>query len=205
MGVYRRYVAPLLVNATCASSLLDRARTRACEGLEGTVLEVGFGAGRNLDFYPSTVTRVLAVEPSEVAMRVARRHIERSSIPVQHVSTHGESIDLPDASCDHALATFTLCSVTDPHATLREIARVLRPGGRLHFAEHGLAPDPGVARWQRRLDPLEMRLADGCHLTRDPVALLVAAQFELDWIEQKYAGGPKPWAYFSIGVAHPTT
>ena len=201
MGLYRRYLAPLLINATCSSKVLGRARRATCEGLSGDVLEIGFGAGNNVDFYPEGVNRVYAVEPSDLAWRLAHRRLATRALRIERVSTHGESIDLPDASCDAALCTFTLCSVADPERTLAEVARVLRPGAILHLAEHGLAPDPRVARWQRRLEPLERRVADGCHLTRDPVELVIRAGFEFVRLDQGFAPGPRPWTYITVATA----
>jgi len=118
-----------------------------------------------------------------------------------HVGLDGQALELSDESCDSALATFTLCTVPDARRALDEVVRVLRPGGSLHFLEHGLSPDARVARWQRRLDPLQRALAAGCHLTRDPLALVADAGLELTWSEQRYASGPKAWSYFTVGVA----
>ncbi len=131
----------------------------------------------------------------------SRRRIESSSVPVELVGLDGQSIPLPDDSCDDALCTFTLCTIPDVNAALAEVLRVLRPGGRFHFLEHGLAPDAGVAAWQRRLEPLQRRLADGCHLTRDPVELVRGSGFILDDVDQRYGVGPKPWSWFTRGVA----
>jgi SAM-dependent methyltransferase len=113
----------------------------------------------------------------------------------------GQAIALPDASCDAALSTFTLCTVADPAKVLAGLRRVLRSEGRFHFLEHGIAPEPSVARWQRRLDPWQRRLADGCHLTRNTLALVGQAGFVVERYEQGYAAGPKPWSYFTMGLA----
>ena len=204
MGLYQRVLAPRLINWACARPLFDKGRTMVCEGLHGIVIEVGFGAGNNIDFYPKAVTKVLAVEPSVISNREAAKRIARSQTPIEHVGLDGQRLALGDASCDSALITFTLCTIPDVPAALRELHRVLRPGGTLHFLEHGLAPDPGVMRWQRRLEPLEKVLADGCHLTRDPAALVKAAGFEITTLDQRYAAGPKPWTYMTFGVAERT-
>jgi ubiquinone/menaquinone biosynthesis C-methylase UbiE len=180
---------------------MERWRAHVTTGLAGRVVEVGFGSGLNLEHYPEEVEVVLAVEPAELARKLARKRIEHSGIKVMHVGLDGQAIPLDDASCDGALATFTLCTVPDAHQVLVEIARVLRPGRSFHFLEHGLSPDASVARWQHRLDPLQRTLADGCHLTREPLALVADAGFALDWSEERYARGPKPWSYFTIGVA----
>lgn len=203
MGCYRDQVLPRLLAAAGAAPGLRPWRQRVCDGLTGRVVEIGFGAGANLDAYPAAVTEVLAVEPAPLARRLAARRLARSALRVSHAGLDGEHLELDDDSCDAALVTFTLCTLADPAGALGELRRVLRPGGRLHFLEHGLAPDPPVARLQARLDPLQHRLAGGCRLTREPLALLDDGDFALDWAEQAYASGPKPWTFLSVGVAHP--
>ncbi len=201
MGLYQRVVVPRLVDWACSLPLMSVWRERVCAGLLGEVLEVGFGSGLNLAHYPAAVTRVDAVEPSEASFARAQRRVTHATPPVVRVGLDGHHLELADESCDAALITFTLCTVSDPLRVLAEVRRVLRPEGQLHFLEHGLAPDARTARWQRRLDPLERVIADGCHLTRDAVSLVRAAGFEILGVEQGYAKGPKPWSYFSVGVA----
>ena len=201
MGLYREHVVPRLVELTCGAKGVERYRRSAMEGLSGRVLEIGFGSGLNIPHYPGAVTEVLAVEPAATARRIAEGRIAAASVPVVHVGLDGQAVDLPDASCDSALCTFSLCTIPDPGRALGEVARILVPGGRLHVLEHGRAPEPGIARWQRRIDPIERRIADGCHLSRDPVALLEAAGFSLERCEQRYVSGPKPWSYFTMAVA----
>ncbi len=167
-------------------------------GLAGTVVEIGFGSGFNVPFYPSGVDRVLAVEPSVTALRLAAGRIAASDVPVEPVGLDGGALPLDDGTCDGALCTFTLCTVPDPSAVLAEVRRVLRPQGRFHFLEHGLAPDPKVVAFQHRMEPLQRRLADGCHLTRDPLALAGEAGFVADGVEQRYGAGPKAWSYLTV-------
>ena len=124
-----------------------------------------------------------------------------ATVRVEHVGLDGQDIPLEDASCDAALFTFTLCTVPDPTRTLFEVRRVLRPGGAIHFLEHGLSPDPGVAKWQRRLEPVQRRVADGCHLTRDASSLVREAGFVMRRNEQRYVRGPKPWCWLTLGAA----
>lgn len=190
---------PRIVDRACGSAALRPWRTRAASGLRGVVVEIGFGSGTNLSAYPGEVERVLAVEPSSTARRLAERRIERSSITVEHVGLDGEALPIADASCDGALSTFTLCTIPDVEQALAEVFRVLRPGGRFHFLEHGLSPDQRVARRQRRLDPLERRFAGGCSLIRRPLELVVAAGFEVESTESCYVGGPKPWTWITVG------
>jgi ubiquinone/menaquinone biosynthesis C-methylase UbiE len=198
---YRDHVLPRLVDRACGGKGMERWRTKVSDGLRGRVVEVGFGSGLNIVHYPSEVDVVFAVEPAALARRMAQKRIDRSPVTIEHVGLDGQAIPLDDESCDCALATFTLCTVPDARQVLAELRRVLKPGGSFHFLEHGLSPDDSVARWQRRLDPWQCRLADGCHLTRDPLVLLAQAGFRLEWSQQRYARGPRPWSYFTVGVA----
>ncbi len=201
MGIYRERFLPHLVDKACGSAELARWRERVTEGLSGTVVEIGFGSGLNVPVYPPEVTEVFAVEPALVARRLAEGRVAASHARIVHVGLDGQSLPLDDDSCDGALATFTLCTIPDPTVALAELRRVLRPGGRFHFLEHGLAPDARVATWQRRIEPVQRRVADGCHLTRDPVALVADAGFVVERHESRYASGPKPWTWMTEGFA----
>jgi SAM-dependent methyltransferase len=198
---YRQQVVPRLVALTCGAKGLAGLRERTVEGLRGRVVEIGFGSGFNVPHYPGAVEEVLAVEPSATAFRLAGRRVRASTVPVRQVGLDGQSLPLDDASCDAALSTFALCTIPDVGAALSEIHRVLRPGGRLHFLEHGLAPDARVQAFQHRVEPLQRRVADGCHLTRDPVALVGDAGFVLEDVDQDYGAGPKAWSYLTRAVA----
>lgn len=201
MGFYRAHLLPRLVDRACGTAALRQWRAEVTKGLYGRVVEVGFGSGLNVEHYPADVEVVYAVEPAVVARRLAAKRVEASGVRLEHVGLDGQDIPLEDASCDAALSTFTLCTVPRPDLVLTELRRVLVPGARFHFLEHGISPDESVARWQRRLDPWQQRLADGCHLTRDAVTLVTAAGFVLEHSEQRYAKGPKPWSWFTLGVA----
>lgn len=197
-------MVPRLTDWSLRGEDIDALRTEVCAGLTGRVLEIGFGSGLNLRFLPPAVTSVSAVEPADHAWAIAAARRERSSVPVERSGLDGQRLDAPSGSFDSALVTFSLCTVPDPTQALAEISRVLEPGGRLHFLEHGLAPDPDVARWQRRLEPLQSRLFAGCHLTRDTPALVRAAGFDIVELRQEYLPGPRmgrPWTYGSLGVA----
>jgi len=179
-------------------------RGLACAGLTGRVLEIGFGGGLNVRFYPTAVTAVSAVEPSDVGWGLSAPRRAASTVPVERTSLDGQRLTEATASCDSALSTFTICTIPDPALALSEVRRVLLPGGRLHVLEHGLAPDAGVHRWQHRLEPLQRRLAGGCHLTRDVPALLAAAGFVVEELEAAYLPGPglsRPWTYVTRVVA----
>jgi ubiquinone/menaquinone biosynthesis C-methylase UbiE len=201
MGWYREQVLPRLVDRACGTGELRRWRERVTAGLSGTILEIGFGSGLNVPLYPPEVALVYAVEPALVARRLAEPRVEASPARVEHIGLRGEEIPLEDASCDGALSTFTLCTIGGVDRALAEVWRVLRPGAPFHFLEHGLAPDQRVATWQRRIEPLQRRVADGCHLTRDAAALVEGAGFELVEVESRYAKGPKPWSWFTVGRA----
>ena len=197
MGFYRRYVAPRVVDLICSPQALGKWRARCVAELEGTVVEVGFGAGRNLAYYPSTVREVVAIEPSTVMRGKAARQISVAHVPVRWGGLDGQKLDLEDSSVDAAVVTFALCTIDDPVAALREMRRVVRPGGQLRVLEHGLAPDPSVARWQRRLNGIEQRLADGCQLIRQPGSLVAAGGWTITATYERFAPGPRPWSYFT--------
>ena len=198
MGVYGDQVFPRIMNVVINTKETRRIRERVCAPLHGDVLEIGFGTGHNLPFMPGTVTRLLAVDPLRKGRDLAAGRIAAASFPVELVGLDGQRLPLDDGSADAALSTWTMCSVPDPVAAIREIARVLRPGGTLHFAEHGLAPDEGVRRWQHRFDPVQRRVACGCTLTRDIPALLEEGGMSVQQLGTYYAAGdPKPlgWTY----------
>lgn len=200
MNLWESQVVPRMVDFCCGMHDLDDLRERACEGLHGEVLEIGFGSGLNIPYYPSAVRRVTAIEPSDVAWRLARRRIEDSGVEVVRGGLDGQQLDLPDASFDAALSTFTMCTIPDLNAALSEIRRVLRPGGQLHFVEHGLSPESKVERWQHRLTPVQRRVAGGCHLDRPIAERVEGAGFVVDE-EQFYAKGPKAFSFIYLGRA----
>ncbi len=201
VGIYRERILPHLVDRACGTAELQMWREQVAAGLFGTVVEIGFGSGLNVAAYPDDVELVYAVEPVDVARRLAEPRIAAGRVAVRHVGLDGQEIPLADDSCDGALSTFTLCTIPDVRAALAELRRVVRPGGRFHFLEHGRSPDAATAKWQRRIEPLQQRLADGCHLTRQPAELVREAGFELEHVSSRYARGPKPWSWFTEGVA----
>ena len=205
MGLYADRVLPRIVNVACGVSSAEPHRRRVCAGLTGDVVEIGFGSGHNVAFYPPAVSSVTAVEPSDLAWRLAGDRVAASRVPVHRSGLDGQSLPFADASFDSALSTWTLCTIHDVDAALREVKRVLKPGGSLHFVEHGLAPDEAVRRWQHRLEPLQKRLFGGCHLTRPTVELLTGAGFEITELDRYYEkGAPKTLAAQSLGVARST-
>jgi SAM-dependent methyltransferase len=202
MSFYSDHVVPRLVDGACGNKRNDDTRRRVCAGLEGDVIEIGFGSGRNVPFYPPAVRSVDAVEPADVGWRLARRRLAGSATPVRRVGLDGQSLPLPSASYDTALSTWTLCTIPDPAQALAEVRRVLKPGGRLRFVEHGLAPDAGVQRWQRRLEPVQTRVAGGCHLTRPIAELLATTGFELSDLDVYYdEHAPRVLGALTLGTA----
>ena len=202
MTIYRDHVLPRLIDKACGVAAIDPQRRRVCTGLAGEVLEIGFGSGHNVPHYPAEVTRVRAVEPSDLAWRLAGERVAASPVPVQRAGLDGQYLDLANESVDAVLVAFSLCTIPDALAALGEMRRVLRPEGRVHFLEHGLAPDGDVRRWQRRIEPIQKRLAGGCHLTREPVALLEQAGFAIVEVEEFYQPDtPRPMGALSLGVA----
>jgi len=202
VGLYEKQVLPRILNVACGTKTVEPLRRRVCEGLAGNVVEIGFGSGLNLPFFPAAVTQVAAVEPADLGWKLAGPRLKASSVPVQRSGLDGQSLPLADDSYDAALSTWALCTIPDAAAALREVRRVLKPGGTLHFLEHGLAPDERVRRWQRRLDPLEQRIFGGCHFTRPIVDLLTAAGFTITDLDVFYEkGAPKFAGADSLGTA----
>lgn len=202
MGLYGEQVLPRVINVVCGMKAMRPLRQRTCEGLHGRVLELGFGSGHNVPHYPEAVTGVAAVEPADTGWKLAQKRVGASAVPVERVGLDGQSLPLLDDSCDTALSTFTLCTIPDVAAALAEVRRVLKPGGTLHFLEHGLAPDEKVRRTQHRLEPIQKRIAGGCHLTREIDDLLRDAGFEVTELDEFYEdGSPRFLGADYLGVA----
>lgn len=193
---------PRLVDVVCGMRTNNPQRERACAGLHGRVVEVGFGSGLNVPFYPQAVRSISAVEPADLGWKMAGKRLAKATVPVERAGLDGQSLPFPDDSFDSALSTWTMCTIPDIATALAEVRRVLVPGGTLHFVEHGLAPDRGVQVWQHRLNPIEKAVAGGCHLDRDIRGLLENAGFEIRDIDVFYADGvPKVFGALSLGVA----
>ena len=202
MGIYGDRVLPRIIDVACGLKTVGPLRDRVCTGLEGEVVELGFGSGHNVPFYPATVTRVAAVEPADLGWKLAEKRLRQASVPVERSGLDGQSLPFADDSFDTALSTYSLCTIPDVAAALSEVRRVLKPGGTLHFLEHGLAPDERVRRWQHRFEPVQKRVFGGCHLTRPVVDLLTTAGFTIGSLDQFYEdGSPKIMGADSLGTA----
>ena len=165
MGSYRERVLPRIINVACGIKANEPMRRRVCESLAGDVIEIGFGSGLNVPFYPATITRVAAVEPADTAWRLADKRLLATPVSVQRSGLDGQSLPFADDSYDAALSTWTLCTIPDVDVALQELRRVLKPGGTLHFVEHGLAPDERVRRWQHRFNPCRSGFSGGATST----------------------------------------
>ncbi|MCB1027714.1 MAG: class I SAM-dependent methyltransferase [Microthrixaceae bacterium] len=206
MGIYSDRVLPPIIDRMLSVGDVKKHRSHVVPGASGTVVELGFGTGTNLEFYDADrVTEVLAVEPASGARNRAAARISDFARPVRWVALDGESVPLEDDSADTVVAAFTLCTIPDVGAALAEARRVLKPGGQLRYLEHGLHADPKVAAWQRRIEPVWKVLAGGCHLTRNADELVREAGFDLVESEHHTMPGPKISTALYEGVAVPRT
>ena len=201
MGIYSNHILPRITNWGMSAAFIGEERKKCLANVGGQVLEIGFGSGHNLPYYPSGVEKVVAVDPSTVGARLARKRILMAPFSVEHVPLEGEKIFAPDASFDSAVSTFTLCTIPDVASALRQVRRVLKPGGRFFFLEHGRSSDPAVLRRQNLLNGIQKRLFGGCHLNRDVEQLIRDAGFEISEIEKYYGKGPRFTSCFYRGCA----
>lgn len=198
---YDRHLLPHILDLACATKPIRKQREKVIPLATGRVLEVGIGTGLNLPFYDrSRVKTIVGVDPGLSMHRLALQRSQQAGIAVQLVGLSAEKLAIADASFDTVVSTYTLCTIPDPLAALKEMRRVLAPGGRLLFSEHGRAPDAGVARWQTRLQPYWGKIAGGCMLDRDIPALLEQAGFNPE-VQSRYIPGPKILSYHYWGEA----
>ena len=203
MNLYQQYVLPKMIDMACGTGYVMKARSKVVPQATGEVLEIGIGSGLNLSFYDAEkVTSIIGIDPAAQMQSLAYKRATEISIPVETIAADIYGIDAESERFDTIVMTFTLCSIDDPIPALKEMARVLKPEGRLLFCEHGLAPDASVERWQRRLTPLWKPMAGGCHLDRDIPELIKAGGFIIEDISAEYLPGPRPMSYVYSGSAN---
>ncbi|NJK54462.1 MAG: class I SAM-dependent methyltransferase [Pleurocapsa sp. SU_5_0] len=201
MGFYSNFVIPYCIDLAMSGSNLQQYRQEILKDVSGEILEIGFGTGLNLPHYPEQVTKITTVEPNLGMQKLARSRIEQSQITVDYKVVNGESLPMRDATFDAVVCTWTLCSIPLVEQAIAEVERVLKPGGKFLFIEHGLSQDPSIQVWQNRLTPIQKVIADGCHLNRR-IKELVEQQFLTVTIKQFYAPKlPKVIGYMYQGVA----
>ena len=204
MNLYDRYLLPTLIDLLCGIKPVQRQRAKIVPRAQGRVLEIGIGTGRNLPLYDkSRLTQLYGLDPAAQMHPKARQRMLAAGIEVELLELPAEKIPMPDASFDTVITTFTLCTIPDAPRALAELRRVLRPGGALLFVEHGRAPEPGVARWQDRLDPLWRRVAGGCHLNRKIDDLISGNGFRIDALTNARLPGLQAHGFLSEGRARP--
>ena len=202
MGIYSQYIFPRLMNWSMSGRHLAPYRAALLQHARGKVLELGFGTGLNLPYYPAHIGELHTVEVNAGMQKLAQKRIHHSPIQVHFHRLNAEQLPFEEESFDTVVSTWTLCSIAHIRQALAEVYRVLRPAGQFLFVEHGLSPEPAVQQWQHRLTPFQKVLANGCHLDRNIEALVQEAGFTFVELRKEYAAGsPKVAGYFYIGVA----
>jgi ubiquinone/menaquinone biosynthesis C-methylase UbiE len=201
MGFYSAWLFPRVLDLVMQQKQMVPFRERIGNAASGRVLDIGIGSGLNLPFYGRQADHIYGVDPSAELLNFAEERAHKTPVPVELLRGSAEALPLHDKSIDTVVMTFTLCSVNDAAGTLAELRRVLKPGGVLLFAEHGRAPEIGVARWQDRLTPIWKRVAGGCRLNRKPDDLMQSAGFRIESLEARYLKGPRPMGFVYSGSA----
>ena len=201
MAFYSKYILPRLIDLAMKNPATTECRSRIVPRATGRVLDVGIGSGLNLPFYGPCVTKLWGIDPSSELLEMTRPMLKSVPFPVELLTHSAEEIPLPESSIDTIVLTWTLCSIPDPARALREMRRVLRVGGQLIFAEHGLSPDHGIQAWQHRLNPIWRRIAGGCNMDRKIDDLLLAGGFKTAELSTSYLPGPRILTYTFQGLA----
>jgi len=203
VNFYDRWVLPPILDLVMRQRPLQKYRREVVAAANGRVLEVGVGSGLNFPLYDRRVEIVFGIDPSPRLLAVARRRAAAAGVRAQLLQGSASAIPLADGTVDTVVMTWTLCSIADPSAALREMRRVLKPHGQLLFVEHGLSPESGIERWQQRLTPIWRHVAGGCHLDRKMDDLIRSAGFDILRLRTEYANGPRPMTYMYLGCAQP--
>ena len=203
MGFYRERILPRLVHRFLNNRHVNAERDQCIAQARGLVLEIGFGSGLNLPFYRPGVKRLFAVDPSLLALQIAQKTFPHPAFPLQYMPFPAEVLPFEDSMIDTVVVTFSLCTVVDPVIVLQEARRVLKPGGKFLFLEHGASQDPFILRWQNRLTPIHSCLSGGCQLNRKIDELVTQNGFQIQEIEKQYLKGPRVATYIYRGVAVP--
>jgi ubiquinone/menaquinone biosynthesis C-methylase UbiE len=204
MGVYEERILPWLIDLAMRNARLAAYRGRVVPAASGRVLEVGIGSGLNLPFYGTSVSEIVGIEPSPKLLKMTRRVAGRTSTPIRLIEGTAEAIPIDDQAIDTVVTTWTMCSIPSIELALQEMRRVLKPGGRLLFVEHGRAPEPDVRWWQDHLTPVWKRFSGGCHLNRPIPELIQHAGYRIEHLDTGYMRpGPKPMTFMYEGSASP--
>jgi ubiquinone/menaquinone biosynthesis C-methylase UbiE len=201
VNFYDRWVLPSILDWAMRQNQLEKYRREVVASASGRVLEVGVGSGLNFPLYDKQVEIVFGIDPSPRLLAIARRRAAAAGVRAELLQGSAAAIPLADNTVDTVVMTWTLCSIADPQAALREMRRVLTPSGKLLFVEHGLSPEPSVERWQRRLTPIWCHVAGGCHLDRKMDDLIRSAGFEMTEFRTEYATAPRAMTYMYLGRA----
>ena len=201
MGIYKRLILPRFIDLAMKDAAATARRAQLIPMATGSVLEIGIGSGLNLPFYSGEVTRLRGIDPSAGMLSMARKRIGSMRFPVELTCQSAEELPVESGSMDTVVTTWVLCSIPNPLQALQEMKRVLRPGGRLLFVEHGLSPEPGVQAWQHRINPIWKRIAGGCNVDRKIDGLIIAAGFDIAQLRTAYLPGPRPMTYTYEGSA----
>jgi ubiquinone/menaquinone biosynthesis C-methylase UbiE len=203
MGFYEEQILPWLIHLSMRQHRLAPYRNRVVSNARGRVLEVGIGSGLNLPFYGNTVAEIIGLEPSPKLVEMANKAARQTPIPLRLIEGTAEAIPIEDDSVDAVVTTWTMCNILEVQKAVQEMRRVLKPGGRLLFVEHGRASEPRVRWWQDHLTPAWRRLSGGCHLNRAIDELIERAGFRVERLEKGYMQGPKPMTFMYEGSARP--
>jgi len=202
MGFYAKHILPCCLDKACGIGPITKQREKVVPYAHGVVLEIGIGSGQNLPHYnPETVSKIIGVDPDEHIWKRSAKRRANSPIEIERIGLSGEDIPLDNNTADSVVVTYSLCTIPDPVKALREMSRILKPGGQILFSEHGKAPDENVHKWQNRIDPLWGKIAGGCHTGRDIPELFRQADLTLDALQEMYIPGPKVLGYNYWGAA----